>query len=173
MRHSVVFYLALMIPLVSCATQSQLSDADTTSNYGSPADKFVGSWTLISFKDEPEEGEAIYPFGQDAFGRIVYESNGKMAVVLMQPGREAPHVESSFEELSPEEMRSVLSGFFAYTGDYSVNERDQTITHHIEACLAPTWVGSDRIRKYQFISEDRISLQPKEGTSELIWQREH
>jgi hypothetical protein len=47
-----------------------------------------------------------------------------------------------------------------------------TVTHHIEAALAPGWVGGDRVRTFEMMGDDRVALRPREGTSELIWQRE-
>lgn len=141
MRYATIMFLVLAVLLGSCVSQEEASKSDVSSNNSGLPDKFVGSWILVSFKDANEEGETIYPYGQNAFGRIAYQPNGRMTVVLMQPGREAGEVVDSFEGLSPEEMRSVLNGFFAYTGGYTVDETNQTVTHHIEACLASTWVG--------------------------------
>ena len=110
----------------------------------------------MSFKNTNDEGETIYPYGEDGFGRIVYGENGKMAVILMRLRRDARED----------------GGFFAYTGGYTVDEEASTVTHHVEACVAPGWVGSDRVRRFELLGEDRIALRPQEGTSELVWRRE-
>ena len=110
----------------------------------------------MSFMDKNEQGETIDRYGKGAFGRIVYGENGKMIVVLMRLGRE------NLED----------PDFFSYTGNYDIDEAAGTVTHHIEACIAPSWVGADRVRKFEMLDENRIALRPVEGTSELIWQRE-
>jgi len=123
---------------------------------GDTADQFLGSWSLVSFKDKNEQGETIDRYGKGAFGRIVYGANGNMMVVLMRHGR---------EDLQDPD-------FFSYTGSYDVDAAAGTVTHHIEACIAPSWVGVDRVRKFEMLDANRIALRPVEGTSELIWQRE-
>lgn len=96
-----------------------------------------------------------------------------MAVVLMGQGRgEVDLSGGGLTDLAPEEMRAVLTRFFAYSGSFTVDEEAQTVTHHIEAALAPSWVGGDRVRSFEIIGNDRIVLRPQEGTSQLTWQRE-
>lgn len=120
------------------------------------ANQFLGSWSLVSFTNQNEQGETIYPLGENAFGRISYGKNGKMMVVLMRTGREARGDE----------------GFFAYTGNYTIDIAASTVTHHIESCIAPDWIGTDRVRKFEMLDANRIVLRPVEGAAELIWQRE-
>lgn len=120
------------------------------------ASQFVGSWSLVSFTDSDENGETIHRFGENAFGRITYGANGMMMVVLMRRGR---------EDINDSE-------FFSYTGSYDVDDVAGTVTHHVEARNAPSWVGTDRVRKFEILDGDRIALRPVEATSELIWQRE-
>jgi hypothetical protein len=120
------------------------------------ASQFIGSWSLVSFTDVDENGKTIDRYGENAFGRITYGTNGKMMVVLMRRGR---------EDINDSE-------FFSYTGSFDVDEVAGTVTHHVEACNAPSWVGTDRVRKFEMLGGDRIALRPVEGTSELIWERE-
>ncbi|HSF14753.1 MAG TPA: lipocalin-like domain-containing protein [Vicinamibacteria bacterium] len=140
------------------------------------ASMFHGSWSLVSWTDTNEDGETFSPYGDDPFGRIVYAPSGNMAVVLMGQGREIDSEIGSrggaFGELNPDEMRTVLTRFFAYSGSFTVDEEAGTVTHHIEAALAPNWVGGDRVRKFEMVNDDRIVLRPEEGTSQLTWQRE-
>jgi len=99
-----------------------------------------------------------------------------MAVVLM--GRERD-IETELEsvrdlaELGPDDMRTLVTGFFAYSGSFTVDAEAGTVTHHIEAAFAPNWIGSDRVRAFEILSENRILLRPREGRSQLTWQREH
>ena len=118
--------------------------------------QFIGSWSLVSFTDVDDAGNTILRYGGNAFGRISYDERGRMMVVLMRRGR---------DDITDQD-------FFAYTGSYSIDEAAGTVTHHVEACNAPSWVGTDRTRKFAFLEGNRIALRPVEGTSELIWQRE-
>lgn len=147
-----------LAPLIGGACASPAGDAEMEPEAETEtlSEAFVGTWRLVSYKDEDDDGETIYPMGDDAFGRIVYGGSGNMAVVLMRRGREATE--------DP--------GFFAYSGSYDLDEAAGTVTHHIEACINPSWIGGDRVRKFERLDGDRIALRPVEGTSELIWQKE-
>ena len=148
---TIVFVLCLFSP------GGPISDSYAANEATDISSQFIGSWSLVSFTDIDEQGKTIVRYGENAFGRISYGANGKMMVVLMAYGRETRN--------DPD--------FFSYTGGYDIDEVAGTVTHHIEACIAPGWIGTDRVRQFEMLSENRIVLRPVEGTSELIWQREN
>ena len=143
--------------LYSCSPEDLISESVAANSPTDILRQFIGSWSLVAFTDTNEQGDTIHRYGEDAFGRIVYGANGTMIVVLMRSGRES----------------LVDSEFFAYTGSYDIDETAGTVTHHIEACIEPDWIGTDRVRQFEMLSENRIALRPVEGTSELIWRREN
>lgn len=173
MRHVLGLCLAVVLVSISCMSQSGGADAvNPSADEGiDVASKFQGSWSLAKWTDRNEAGEIFYPFGEDAFGRIVYGPAGTMAVVLSRRDR-AVERETGMSGLSPEDRRLAARGFFAYSGGYTVDEQEGTVTHHIQACINPEWVGGDRTRRFELLTDDRIALRPVEGTSELIWERE-
>ncbi len=174
--------LWLWLPLlclisIGCATEQDVSETVRVDLSPSVADRFVGSWTLASWTRSSSSGEIRHPYGEDAFGRIMYQPNGRMMVVLMR--RDRPGVLLS--DATPEGLRDIIVGsFFSYTGRYTVDQEAGTVTHHVEGCVAPTWVGTDQVREFEFVAEDQIALRPPPNTeeedewqSELIWQREN
>jgi len=118
--------------------------------------QFLGSWSLVSWTDTDEQGETISRYGDDPFGRIVYLENGRMMVVLMRQGRGALQD----------------ADYFSYSGTFDIDEVAGTVTHHIEACIQPSWIGGDRVRTFEMVGSNRIALRPVEGNGELVWQRE-
>jgi Lipocalin-like domain len=44
------------------------------------ANPLVGTWRLISFDVQDEDGNITHPFGRDAVGFITYTADGHMAV---------------------------------------------------------------------------------------------
>lgn len=158
----------------ACAPRGEAPESTATTKAAQAADDLVGSWRLISWTRTTEDGETIHPYGQDVFGRILYQPNGKMAAILMR--RERPRVSSDRNaELGSEERATLAQGFFAYSGRYVVDEEQGTVTHHVEACLNPNWVGSERVRKLELVGDDRIALSPAEMPlpTELVWEREN
>ena len=157
MRRKLALLFAASFLLCSCSPEDLISESIAATTPTDISSQFIGSWSLVSFTDKDEQGDTIHRYGEDAFGRIVYGANGKMMVILMRSGRES--------RVDPE--------FFSYTGSYDIDETAGTVTHHIEACIAPDWIGTDRVRQFEMLSENRIALRPLEGTSELIWSREN
>ena len=157
MRNKPAGFTAISLLLCLCYSAMTISESIAADSASDLASQFIGSWSLVSFSDKDEQGDTIQQYGDGAFGRIVYGENGKMMVVLMRLGRESLQ--------DPD--------FFSYTGSYDIDEVAGTVTHHIEACIAPSWVGVDRVRKFEMLDANRIALRPVEGTSELIWRREN
>lgn len=140
---------------------------------------FVGVWRLVSSESKDKTtGEVRYPYGPKPVGRLTYDAEGRISAQLMDPGRRkigGPPGGSSAAAIrgaAPEDMREVLAGFTAYFGTYAVDESSQTVIHHVQAHLIPSFVGADIRRKYEFASGDQLILSFDEGANRVIWQRD-
>lgn len=49
--------------------------------------QFVGTWRLVSLELRDAEGLAIYPYGQDAIGYLMYTPDGYMSAHIMKAHR--------------------------------------------------------------------------------------
>ena len=143
--------------------------------------QFVGVWTLVSCESKDKAtGEVRYPYGAKPVGRITYDAAGRMSAQLMDPGRRAvggsPTRSSAvaLREMSSEDIRYMLTGFFSYFGTFDVDESSRTVIHHVRACLIPTWVGTDLRRTYEFASGDQLILtaDTPQSTNRLVWKRD-
>jgi hypothetical protein len=63
-----------------------------------------------------------------------------------------------------------LAGYTAYFGTYTIDEAARTVTHHRTGNLNPGGLG-DFVRRYEFVTEDRLILRPLESTNALTWER--
>ncbi|MCB0671930.1 MAG: lipocalin-like domain-containing protein [Lewinellaceae bacterium] len=79
------------------------------------ADKFLGTWDLVSWTIETSDGKVIAPFGEDVSGQITYEINGLISILIMKNGR-LPFQSPDPLEGRPDEVLSAWSGFIAYCG---------------------------------------------------------
>jgi hypothetical protein len=75
----------------------------------------VGSWRLVSFAVRPEVGESVFPFGQDADGRITYTEGGRFSVQLRRRDR-ARFIEPDQLKGSPSEIEASFKGTSPITG---------------------------------------------------------
>jgi hypothetical protein len=141
-------------------------------------DEFVGTWTLASFESRRSDGQIVYPYGRDGVGVISYDAKGNMSVQLMHSDRPVFTINDQ-RKGTPEEIKVAFEGYMAYFGTYEVNEEKGTVTHHVKGSMFPNWVGSDKIRFFEF-SGNRLTLRTPltqmRGTSVttcnvLIWER--
>ena len=133
----------------------------------------IGVWTLQSCVRTFADGHKEYPFGEKAVGRIAYDKEGRMFALLMRSGRRStvgPGLE--LDAASVEEMREALTGFVAYFGSYEVDDASQTVTHHVEASLVPSWVGTSLKRRFRWDEARLVLTRAVPGTTdELVWER--
>jgi Lipocalin-like domain len=107
-------------------------------------DRFISVWRAISGEVKRKDGPIAYPYGEKPVGRITYDKAGRMSAQLMRPGRRstvAPGTALTAENASSDEIGEAVSGFIAYFGTFDVDESTQTVIHHVQACLVPSWVG--------------------------------
>jgi hypothetical protein len=139
-------------------------------------DRFIGVWRLISCKRKSPDGRVDYPYGEKPVGRIYYDRAGRMSAQLMRPGRRstvAPGVSLVSGNTSAEEIREAVDGFAAYFGTFDVDGSAQTVIHHVQASLVPSWVGADLKRSYRFDAGRLVltaAIPP--NVLELAWERE-
>jgi hypothetical protein len=139
-------------------------------------EQFIGVWKLISCERRHNSGRIDYPYGEHPAGRITYDRAGRMSAQLMNPARPVPAYTQSAEgirDAAPEDMRNVLSGYLAYYGTFEVDEPAQAVTHRVESCLNPAWIGTTLRRSYEFAA-GRLTLSAANGesTNVLVWERE-
>ncbi|MBY0506663.1 MAG: lipocalin-like domain-containing protein [Bryobacteraceae bacterium] len=139
-------------------------------------DQLLGVWNLVSYARRGANGKVDYPYSERPVGRITYDSAGRMSAQLMRPGRRstlASGVSFATGRAADAEIREAVAGFIAYYGTFTVDERVGEVIHHVEACLVPSWVGTDLRRKYRFTG-DHLTLTAVAGdfSVELVWRRE-
>jgi Lipocalin-like domain len=127
------------------------------------AKRLVGTWRLVSIT----ESQLQEYRGEKPTGLIYYDDKGNMAVQIM-PSRERPKYAATLP--TPDEARSALLGYTAYFGTYTVDEKRQVVIHNRTGNINPSGLG-DFVRRYEFLSDDKIILRPIESKAGLTWER--
>jgi hypothetical protein len=136
------------------------------------ASMFIGSWSLVSWTLTAPDGQIEFPYGEDAVGNIIYTQEGRMAAHLMRRHRNLFASENR-RDSTLEERSAAFLEYFSYCGPYTVQPEVQKVTHHVEACSSPNWVGTDRVRTFRF-SGDSLTLYGvlADGSKHtLVWKR--
>jgi hypothetical protein len=74
-----------------------------------------------------------------------------MFALLMRPRRRttvSPGME--LDQAPADELRNIVTGFVSYFGTFDVDQANHSVTHHVEASLVPSWVGTDLKRNFHF-----------------------
>lgn len=111
----------------------------------------VGRWRLASYEAASKD-DVIYPMGKNAIGVLDYSADGKVSVHIMG------------------------EGYFAYYGDYTVDERASTITHHLEMASQPSFVGASNLRRAELkgstlVLSGEMTFEGKPRTIKVVWKR--
>ena len=136
----------------------------------------LGTWRLLSYHTETADGIKSFPLGEDVAGIAMYLPNGRVSIQFMRKNRPLFKSGDAWRG-TVEEEKAAFEGFFAYTGRYTIDAVSSRVTHHIEVCSAPNYVGIDLERTFS-ISGNRLTLRTPQrqlagqtSSSTLIWER--
>jgi hypothetical protein len=132
----------------------------------------VRIWQLASCHVVAQEtGDRLDILGANPFGRVVFDPNGRM-LVLITPSGGSPAQSTS-------EIAARFKSIVAYTGHWTI-ERDKFVTN-VDGAWDPSWVGTEQVRYYAFDGQtlslrtapiDHPSFPGPEGLGYVDWQRE-
>jgi Lipocalin-like domain len=133
------------------------------------ADQLLGRWRLVSIenRDDPSKDWELR-YGSSPVGYIAYGADGRMSVQIAKMPR--PKFASGQDTSpTPEEAREAYLGYSAYFGTYTVDEAARVVTHHVEASLRPSYVGTDQ-RRPATLEGNRLTLSDGK-TFRVVWER--
>jgi len=172
--------LTILVALAASAHGQSGSDADYHPG-NSIRQYFLGTWKLVSSENAYPDGRKVpYPdLGPNAIGFLMYTPDGHMCAQLMKAGRQR-----WADDVQPSASESVtaLDGFASYCGTFQVRESDRTMIHRPQTAWSPNFVGSEQLRPYHLVSQDRFFFRgtemekQKDGsevqiTRTITWER--
>jgi hypothetical protein len=139
-------------------------------------EKLGGTWKLVSATYRRPNGDKIDYLGDQPRGALMYDTRGNMSIQLMRLDRPRFALDDRMGG-APAETKTAFDGYLGYFGTYTVDEQKKTVTHHIEGCTFPNWVGVDQMRFFELSSNKLILrtttlfVQGGDAMGEIIWQR--
>lgn len=128
-------------------------------------DRLVGGWRLKGY-EVTAGGKTDHPLGEHPRGAILYTPDGYMSAQLAGS-------ESDKEDDQPDAY------YIAYSGPYDVDETSQTVAHHVQVSVIPSWLGSTQLRHARFDGPDQLTLSVSEPnasgettTQTISWARQ-
>ncbi len=139
-------------------------------------EQLIGTWQLISCKNQTEDGLIKHSFGPDPLGLLMYDALGNMSAQLMRAHR--PRFRSDdFLEGTPEEIQSAFNEMVCYFGMYKVDEENESVIHYVKGASIPNLEGQQLRRSFKFerdcliLSVPPMKLGKQIVTEILVWQR--
>jgi lipocalin-like protein len=109
----------------------------------------IGTWRLVTYEGRDSVGQPQYPIGQNVTGQLIYDANGNMSAHIMRSDRPT-FAANDIRQGTDTEVRAAFEGHTSYFGTYTLNPTIQTVTHHVQGCSYPNWIGNDLVRYYKF-----------------------
>ena len=136
----------------------------------SGAGAIVGSWMLVSYMKQHDDGRVVFPFGRDPCGILTYSEDGFMSAQFMAKGR--PPIGSNELFLASEkDLASSARGYFGYAGNYSVDLQSKVVYHDVKVSLSPNLVGTKQRREF-IVSRGELQLTHGTGViTKLLWRK--
>jgi hypothetical protein len=126
-------FLACFSTLAPCQDQGTSLDVKA----------LLGYWQLLRFEVIRADNQVFLPYGSSLSGVLVYSGNGRM--VAAWGNQERPKAKDS-RNPTPEELAMRLKGFDSYWGTFEFDAVRRVVIHHVEGCITPEAIGTDRIR---------------------------
>jgi lipocalin-like protein len=138
-------------------------------------DRIVGTWKLVSTEQTMNDGttQQFTAFGAHAQGFLMYQRDGYMCAVLVNPDRQKL---ANPANATVEEKVAAADGTFIYCGRYEIDVTQKQIVHIPELASNPGYVGSRQIRPYEFegdrlIFSDVEKHDPSISRWKIVWEK--
>lgn len=134
--------------------------------------QMVGTWSLSEQWVE-QDGKRILRFGANPKGIAIYDGNGRFATIILRT--DLPKFASNNAMTgTADENKAIVQGSNATFGAWSVNEKDGSLTSHIDGSTFPGWDGLSQRRSVSIAGDDMKMCVPGAqigGTACAVWKR--
>jgi hypothetical protein len=138
------------------------------------AKSLAGTYSGVSFSVTDGTGKKTQIFGENPRAMLVLTPDGRYSAIVMRAS--LPKFASNARPKgTPEENKAVVEGSIAHFGRYTIDDKDKTITFHVESSTFPNWDGQPQKRPFT-VKGDELSYKVPTastgtGTAEVIWKR--
>jgi len=145
---------------------------------GQVAKLIVGTWRMVGVETRVVDGSGptTFPRGTKPTGYIIYDAQGRMYVQIMNSDEVRPPRRGEGPMPEHDQARAYAT-YTAYFGRYTIDEGDQSVTHHVEGSVNPRNIGNG-MHRFVEVSHDRLSLNTvakgpdgKERVTLRMWER--
>ncbi|MBU8900305.1 hypothetical protein DRW03_07330 [Corallococcus sp. H22C18031201] len=142
----------------------------------SVADQLVGTWTLVLVDNVLPDGTRVQLYGAQPQGLLMFDGQGRYSLHILRAGR-TRFAASDKSQGTPEENQATVRGTNSHFGRYSVDEKERTLTFHIDHASFPNWEGTEQRRTFTLTGDELKYIVPAPTTGgtgtlgEVQWRR--
>jgi hypothetical protein len=133
----------------------------------------VGTWALVSNETVDAAGNTFPTFGPNPRGLLIFTPSGRYTVILARASL-PKFAAGSRGQGSAEENKAVVAGSLSHFGTYTVDEKDQSFTFHVETSTYPNWDGTSQKRPFTVTGDElRTTTEAASsgGSAKTVWKR--
>jgi hypothetical protein len=165
----------LFVSVLFLTTNTQSANSVGNNKEAGIRDRIIGTWRLVSTEETMNDGSTRpFPaFGPHAKGFLMYQPDGYMCAVIMNPDR---FKSADSAQATTEEKLAAARGVFSYAGRYEIDTKQEQIIHLPEVASVAGFVGSRQVRPYRFdgnqlIFSDVEKDDPAIARWKIVWEK--
>ena len=163
MERRSVFAVMIAAPVLACSTIASAQSAKS----------LAGAYSGVSFVTTHAAGKTTPTFGENPRAMLVLTPEGRYSIIVMRAS--LPKFASNTRvKGTPEENKAVVEGSIAHFGRYTIDEKDKSITFHVESSTFPNWDGVPQKRPFT-VKGDQLSYKVPSasagGSAVATWKR--
>ena len=163
-----------MMRTIVCAAAAVLLLSASNPAAAQSAKSLVGSWATVSSTAIDGSGKKTDTFGANPRGMLVFTADGRYSLIITSAS--LPKFASNARTKgTAAENQSVVTGSIAHFGKYTVDEKEKTLTYHVQSATFANWNGQAQKRPFTMKGDQLVykvaAPSTGVGTSELVWKR--
>lgn len=137
------------------------------------AKSLVGSWAPVSAQSV-DGGQKTEIFGPRPTGMLIFSADGRYALVIRR--EDVPKIAANARlKATADESLAIVRASIAHYGRYTVDEKDKSITFHVQGSTYANWDGQAQKRPFSVKGDQLMYKVPAPSTGgasgELVWKR--
>jgi lipocalin-like protein len=163
MHRRSVLALIIAAPVLSCPTIAPAQSAKT----------LAGAYSGVSFMTTDAAGKTAPTFGDNPRAMMVLTPEGRYSIIVMRASL-PKFASNSRVKGTPEENKAVVDGSLAHFGRYTIDEKDKSITFHVESSTYPNWDGAPQKRPFTVKGDEfsyKVPAASGGGSAVVTWKR--
>ena len=139
-----------------------------------PAD-FIGTWNLVDWRIEYDDGNVTRPFGGGAHGYIIYSADGTMTASIAKAHRDGFNIPNA-RNASTDQKAAAFDSYFHYAGPWQIEGEE--VVHTVTMALNPDMAATEQRRLAEFDGKGGLTLSAREALNNegtrhhvLQWKR--